>query len=204
MEMRLKESAMPNNEMGFAEMKECLGCVPEGQAQAATSIAPISPGDGFGEEARANALAGAQAQKIACLPGSVREKLFRLQEALCDLPDVEMPLQHTFAPGVYVRTIFIPAGTVLVGKIHKHRHANVLSMGKVTVLTESGGAEDLEGPLTMISEPGTKRAVYTHTDTVWTTIHPTDKTDLEEIEEETIAKTFGEYEQFVKRIEGGV
>ena len=183
-------------------MQECLGYMPEVQDSPAISIAPIGPGDGFGEEARSRALADAKAQKVACLPGGVRDKLFRLQEALCDLPDVEMPLQHTFAPGVYVRTIFIPAGTVLVGKIHKHRHANVLSMGKVTVLTESGGVEDLEGPVTMVSEPGTKRAVYAHTDTVWTTIHPTDKTDLEEIEEETIVKTFGEYEQFVKQIEG--
>jgi hypothetical protein len=49
----------------------------------------------------------------------------------------------------------------------------------------------------MVSEPGTKRAVYAETDVVWTTIHPTEETDLEKIEEEVIAKTFQEYNTFL-------
>ena len=52
-------------------------------------------------------------------------------------------------------------------------------------------------PLTMVSPAGTKRAVYAKTDVVWTTIHLTNETDLEKIEEETIAKSYQEYEQFM-------
>lgn len=49
----------------------------------------------------------------------------------------------------------------------------------------------------MVSEAGTKRAVHAHTDTIWTTIHLTDKTDLAEIEKELIAETYEEYENFL-------
>lgn len=161
-------------------------------------VAPFGSGDAFGESRRASSLQDSNEQLAMMPEGSVRERLYTLQKAIGDLPDVEMPLQHTFAPGVYVRTIFIPAGTVLVGKIHKHQHANILSQGHVTVLTEAGGTEELHGPITLVSEPGTKRAVFAHTDTVWTTIHPTDKTDLGQIEEETISPNYAEYEKFIE------
>lgn len=164
----------------------------------ASNIVPFTKGDAYGAKRREAAVRDAEQQLERMPENSVRQKLYALQKACADLPDVEFPLQHTFAPGVYVRTIFIPAGSVIVGKIHKHRHANVLSQGHVTVLTEGGGLEDLRGPLTMVSEPGTKRAVYAHTDTVWTTIHPTDKSDLTDIEDEVIAKTYEEYEQFAR------
>lgn len=163
-----------------------------------SGVTPFMRGDAYGQAKREAAIRDAQEQ-LALLPeGGIRRKLYELQASMDGLPDVECPLQHTFAPGVYVRTIFIPAGSVVVGKIHKHRHANVLSQGHVTVLTEGGGLEELHGPLTMVSEPGTKRAVYAHTDTVWTTIHPTDKTELADIEEETIAKNYADYEQFAR------
>ena len=161
-------------------------------------VVPFTSGDAYGQEKRQLAIKDAQEQINVLPEGGIRRKLYELQAAMDGLPDVECPLQHTFAPGVYVRTIFIPAGSVVVGKIHKHSHANVLSQGHVTVLTEGGGLQELLGPITMVSEPGTKRAVYAHTDTVWTTIHPTNKTELADIEEETIAKDYADYELFVR------
>jgi quercetin dioxygenase-like cupin family protein len=146
---------------------------------------------------REAAIADAAAQGAKAEPGSTRARLFQLQEAVGELPEVDCPLQHVFAPGAYARTIFIPKGTVIVGKIHKHAHLNILSQGDVTVQTEGGGLERLQGPLTIVSPPGTKRAVYAHTDTTWTTIHLTDETDLDKIEEHVIAKTYEDYEQFL-------
>lgn len=156
--------------------------------------AGFGPGDMHGK--REHAVHDAREQGALMEPGSVRAKLYALQERLGDLPEAECPLQHVFAPGAYARTIFIPAGTVIVGKIHKHAHLNILCKGSVTVLTESGGTQDLTGPLTMVSPPGTKRAVIAHTDAVWTTVHLTSETDLDAIEEQVIAKTYAEYEQF--------
>lgn len=155
------------------------------------SIVPFQQGDMAGKRP----LAVADAKVQASMYGGVRKKLYELQAAAGSLPEAECPLQHVFAPGAYARTMRIPAGTVIVGKIHKHAHLNILSQGRVSVMTEDG-LENLEGPLTMVSPPGTKRAVYAHTDAVWTTIHLTDETDLEKIEEHVIAKTYEEYEQF--------
>lgn len=104
------------------------------------------------------------------------------------------PLQHTFAPGCYMRTMLIPKGSLVIGKIHKHAHGNVLSQGLCWVITEGVGGEELQGPITFTSEPGAKRLVYVKEDVVWTTIHVTDKTDIAEIERDIIAKDYSEIE----------
>ena len=140
-------------------------------------------------------------QEVELIPAKleIREKIVgveaRLRQALEKTGDAQpdCPLKHYFAPGAYGREIFIPKGTLLVGKIHKHSHLNMLMKGKVSVLTEEG-PKVLEGPLTMVSPPGTKRVVYTHEDTVWVTVHLTNETDLEKIEDEIIAKTYEEFE----------
>jgi hypothetical protein len=110
------------------------------------------------------------------------------------------PLKHSFSDGIYVREITIPAGMLIIGKIHKHDHPNFLLKGEVVVVTEGGGVEELKAPCSMISKPGTKRALYAKTELVWTTVHlnPTNTEDLEELEEEIIAPTYKAYEKFLE------
>lgn len=110
------------------------------------------------------------------------------------------PLKHSFSDGIYVREITIPAGMLILGKIHKHDHPNFLLKGEVIVITEEGGVEELKAPCSMISKPGTKRALYAKTELVWTTVHlnPTNTQDLEELEEEIIAPTYDAYEKFLE------
>lgn len=114
---------------------------------------------------------------------------------------VSCPLTHKFTDGIYVREIFIPAGTYIVGKIHKHGHPNFLMSGTVQVVTESGGVETLKGPLSMISPPGTKRALRAITDLVWVTVHhnPTNTQDLDELEKIVIAESYEEYHRFIEK-----
>jgi len=108
------------------------------------------------------------------------------------------PVTHTFADGMYVREIFIPAGMFVVGKIHKHSHPNFLLSGIVRVVTEFG-SDQLTGPISIISKAGTKRALYAITDLVWVTVHlnPTNTQDLGELEDEIIAPSYEAYEQFI-------
>ncbi len=139
---------------------------------------------------------------------SKRDSIYALQALLMDVPDSlnaqeceDEYITHFFAPGVYARQMFIPAGMVAVGKIHKTAHVSIISCGKISVTTENG-TETFEGPYTFINTPGEKRAVYAHTDTVWTTIHPTDETDIRKIEEQVIATDYAELEHHTLRIEG--
>ena len=125
-----------------------------------------------------------------------REAIMRMQDAIVygglDVGPAACPVQHHFAPGAYGREMTLPAGLVVVGKIHKHAHINVISKGRVQVFTEQDGVLELAAPCTFVSSPGTKRVVHVLEETVWTTVHVTDKTDLAEIEREVIATDFSE------------
>lgn len=111
------------------------------------------------------------------------------------LPPVDLPVKHHFSPGVYARELFIPAGVVLTGKIHKYRQLNILSHGEMSVLTEDG-VKRVKAPFTVVSPAGTRRIAYAHTDCTWTTILATDEADPDTIEAEFTAATDEEYLEF--------
>jgi hypothetical protein len=128
-----------------------------------------------------------------------RSKILALQSAIGQCAQVDLPLTHYFADGVYVRQIFMPAGTVVVGKIHMREHVNIVSCGDVTCFTEFQVAR-FQGPKTFISTPGTKRALYVHEHTIWSTIHRVDHDDIAKLEDELVVETYAEYDK--KLIEG--
>lgn len=144
------------------------------------------------------------AELIQTQNGSLTREEFRsrvgeLEQAIAETPGAifnnALPLKHSFADGIYVREIFIPKGMLLTGKIHRHEHPNFLMQGKVTVITEAGGLQTLEAPLSMISPAGTKRVVYAHEDTIWITVHRTDKRDIDEIERDLVVLSYDQLEQ---------
>jgi hypothetical protein len=128
-------------------------------------------------------------QDVAVDRDTFRDSILQLQEVFGAYDQVDCPLKHHFAPGVYAREISVPAGTLCVGKIHIHSHLNIISKGSGFVATETG-REYFNAPYTFTSEVGTKRAVHAITDVIWTTIHLTEKTDLAEIEAEIIAPDY--------------
>jgi len=130
---------------------------------------------------------------------SRRERIIQLEEAMKEIPaSYEMKefnegrVTHHFATGVYGRELFIPAGNVIVSKIHRGKTFNVIAQGVISVICPNNGYNTYTAPHTFVSEPYTKRIVISHEDTLWITSHGTDKTDLDEIEEEIIAKDFSE------------
>ncbi len=132
-----------------------------------------------------------------------RSDIMGMEQLLLSHPDVYLgdselcPLTHSFADNIYVREMKIPAGTAIVGSIHKHSHPNFILSGTIRVVTEFGYKE-ISGPTYMISEPGTKRACVAVTDTVWVTVHhnPTDTRDVEFIKNNIIADDYEDYERF--------
>lgn len=133
-----------------------------------------------------------------------RSAIHALQDIMLDIPegeriDVDEMTSHHFAPGVYARQYFIPAGSVVIGKIHKTEHFNIICKGKCSVSTEDGPMI-LEGPCVTVSRAGVKKAVYAFEDTTWITIHVTEETDPDKIEKEVIANDYDEIKTL--RIEG--
>ena len=104
-------------------------------------------------------------------------------------------LEHVFTPGLYTREIFMPAGALVVSRIHLHEHPFIISQGKVSVY-DGETIEVHEAPYIGVTAPGTKRILYTHEDTVWATFHVTDKKTLDELDVNGVitCDTFKEYD----------
>jgi hypothetical protein len=114
-----------------------------------------------------------------------REQIDRLQAEMVKMPQAELMTEHYFSPGMYMRKVFRPAGTVIVGKVHKEPHFFLCAMGEIVAWTENGMVTLRAGDV-VESKPGTKRVTMAVTDSIGITIHRTDKTDLDEIEVELI------------------
>jgi len=114
-----------------------------------------------------------------------RQAVEALQVELSKLPQVELPTEHIFHGGMYCRQLFQPAGSLVVGKVHKKEHFFMVVQGTVAV---TGDSETLlyTAPFMLTSKPGTKRALYAETDVVYMTIHRADSTTIEAVEDELV------------------
>jgi quercetin dioxygenase-like cupin family protein len=120
------------------------------------------------------------------LPNHVsREQVERLQAQMAAMPQAELVTEHQFSPGMYMRKLYRPAGTLIVGKVHKEPHFFLCAKGEIIAWTENG-MKRLQAGDVVESKPGTKRVTLAVTDAIGITIHRTDKTDLDEIEAELI------------------
>jgi hypothetical protein len=129
---------------------------------------------------------------------NLEDKIKSLDKEYIRVPE-DFPVKHMFSEGMYVRELTVPAGVVVIGKIHKHEHPAFLLKGEAIVATENGGIKELKGPCSFVSPPGVKRAVYARTELIWTTVHlnKDNKKDLEKIEEENIAINYEEFDKFI-------
>jgi len=101
------------------------------------------------------------------------------------------PLKQSLVNGLYIREIFNPAGELIVTKIHKVKHIFFLLKGKMTIMQEDGQSI-IEAPHYGVTKAGTKRVIYTHEDSIFVTVHPTNKKTVEEAEKEIVAKDFND------------
>jgi hypothetical protein len=111
----------------------------------------------------------------------------KLERALLDAEaaghGVELETWHHFADGLVARTIFIPAGTVLTGAMHKAEALNIAA-GDISVTT-AHGVRRITGYAVLPSLADSKRAGIAHADTYWTTVHvnPGNERDIAKLED---------------------
>lgn len=115
------------------------------------------------------------------------EKIKRLQDAMVPLQCEQPEPRHFFAPGMYLRELVVPAGMLIVGKIHKHEHFLMVLKGRAEVISEFGRMTVEAGHIS-ISPAGVKRIVLALEDTQFVTVHVNkeDSHDLTVIEAEHI------------------
>ena len=104
-------------------------------------------------------------------------KLDAADVAIAQMPQHDFTVRHVYTPGLCVREIFMPAGAILTSRIHLFEHPFVISLGVCSVWSDEHGWEVLRAPHTGITKPGTRRALYIHEDTIWSTFHVTTETN---------------------------
>lgn len=121
----------------------------------------------------------------------MRAAVKRLQAELVKLPQCEPKTDHYFADGMYLRTVWSPAGSVIVGKVHKTEHFYAVLSGRVRVTFDQGVIEldaNKNGPQILTCPIGTKRAVFVIEDAWRMNVHrnPENITDLDALERELV------------------
>lgn len=106
------------------------------------------------------------------------------------MPQANCPVVHHFGPGLCVREVSMPAGTLAIGHKQKFEHMNVLLKGSVMIVNDDGTTKVLTAPLMFIGKPGQKVG-YVLEDLVWQNIYATDLKDVDAIEAHFVEKCDG-------------
>ena len=108
-----------------------------------------------------------------------------LEKMLADYDQIEIPTEHIFAGGVYIRQITIPKDAFLIGKRHRYKTCDIMLSGRMALY--NGFGKDpivVEAPLIIESPQYKKKMGYAYAETVWLNAFPTNETDIEKIEKD--------------------
>jgi hypothetical protein len=112
----------------------------------------------------------------------------QLEAVIMQKEQVDCPVVHRFGPGIYMREVTIPAGTIAVGHHQNFEHLNIVLAGRVRMLNADGSSEIVQAPTTFTSPPGRKIG-YIYEDLVWLNVYPTTETDVEKLEAHYLTKS---------------
>tara|TARA_R100000995_G_C3474652_1_gene120230 strand:- start:132 stop:653 length:522 start_codon:yes stop_codon:yes gene_type:complete len=155
-----------------------------------------------------------------------RNKVEKLEKALLSIPHGTkvdgggiiahgnselLPLKHSFSDGIYVREMFLPAGTMIIGKIHIQDHTFFVLSGKILIITEDKEVE-YTAPCYVQAPAGAKRIGYALKDTRWVNIYKNpdnigmnvEVTDdiVKQLEDQVVVDSFDVYDN-IKKLENG-
>lgn len=112
----------------------------------------------------------------------------QLEARLLQCEQAGCPLDHQFAPGVYLRKVTMPKGALVIGHRHKTEHFNIILRGRASVYMD-GKVHEIVAPCIIKSGVNVRKALYIHEEMEWATLHPTATTELPALEEELIIKS---------------
>ena len=115
------------------------------------------------------------------LDTALGQKVSNLLGTVNDIPLVECTERHYFGPSLYIKEVTMPAGALIVGKVHKVEHMCIMLTGRMILVQEDGTRTELVAPATFVAKPGRKVAYIIET-TIFQNIYSTDETDVEKLE----------------------
>ena len=128
---------------------------------------------------------------------NVKRKAFKaLENELKQHAQVDVPLNELNHAGVYCRSVIMPAGTLITGKVHLFDHIEIMASGTVVVTTDDGTSKVLKGFNIIPAFSGKKRAFYTIEDTNWLTFNSVGDTGTLTCDEISNSLTVDNFEDF--------
>ena len=112
----------------------------------------------------------------------IKHSLDKLAVAVKQAPQVECPEKHHFGPNIYIKEVTLPAGSVIVGKYHRHEHLCNMVSGRMIVVDSEGNRTELVAPMTFMAKSGRKIAYIIET-VVFQNIYSTSETDIQKLED---------------------
>lgn len=109
------------------------------------------------------------------------ERVREIEEVVLRMPQVDLQTQHIVHGGIYMRTVFIPAGTFLTGALTNCDNLCIM-VGDIAVTTDHG-PQRLTGHHVLPARAGYKRVGVALADTWWAMAIATPLTDVHEIED---------------------
>jgi quercetin dioxygenase-like cupin family protein len=115
-----------------------------------------------------------------------KDGIEELEGELLKIPgstECNLPLEHLFQPGIYIRRITMPTGQFIIGAEHTEKHFNIVLSGRCSIICD-GRVMELKGGDMFLSEANVRKVLQIHETTVWLTLHenPANETDIVSLE----------------------
>lgn len=109
---------------------------------------------------------------------------------MLQFPQSECPVVHHFGPGVYIREVTLPAGTLAIGHAQRHEHLNIMLTGSVSMVGDDGQIKTLKAPMIFVGKPGRKMGLVLETCT-WQNVYPNpdEERDVDTLEAKWLDKS---------------
>lgn len=119
-----------------------------------------------------------------------------LEKCLKELPQFEQKLRHfTEVDGIYIREFYMPAGTLVTGKVHVNESYSILTKGRVSVANDSDEQFIMQAGDIRYSKPGSKKAVFSLEESLFITVHKCDLKEIDDIEQFLAVDTIEDYQK---------
>lgn len=115
-------------------------------------------------------------------------KIEQVESHLLDLPQVECPVVHHFGPGIYIREVTLPAGTLAIGHAQRFEHLNIMLTGSVAMVGDDGQTKVLRAPMIFVGKPGRKLGYVLET-CIWQNVYATEERDIDTLEKMFLDKS---------------
>ncbi len=120
-----------------------------------------------------------------------------VEQTIVNCKEDNSQANHYFGEGVYARSLLIPAGSVVIGHIHKQDRVCIIAQGECTFVDE-WQKKRVKAPYIGEFKAGSKTAVYAHTDTLWVACLGTDSKDPDIIVKELLDDNHEDYHLYLE------